>query len=185
MILRYTKIKSLKIFGAPVYIHWTALLFIALILLSAFKSPIYAVIGIASYLGIIFIHEIGHAIIAKYLNYDVISIKVGLVHGLCEYESPNNEWDEVLVSWGGVLAQFIIGAIVLIIVTISEAHSFGYAGPIVAFLGYINLIIAAINLAPSPGFDGHRALRIFPLYYKKLRAKRIAERAITKAKDVR
>ena len=107
------------------------------------------------------------------------------MHGLCEYEAPGNTWDETLVSWGGVLAQICIGGIVLSIAVFSGASSFGHLGPIVAFLGYINLMIAAINLAPTPGLDGHKAWRIFPMLLDRIRSRRITNKIVKRANNTR
>jgi Zn-dependent protease len=38
---------------------------------------------------------------------------------------------------------------------------------LVAFLGYVNVVIALANLAPAPGFDGHIAWRAVPLLWKR------------------
>jgi membrane-associated protease RseP (regulator of RpoE activity) len=37
----------------------------------------------------------------------------------------------------------------------------GYMGPIIGVLGYLNIFIALMNLAPAHGLDGERAWRIF------------------------
>jgi len=160
-----------RIVGAPVYIHWSALVVIAAIFLFSLSSPIYGAIAVASYLGIIVVHEIGHAIVAMKLKYGVTAIKIGAVHGLCEYEEPYSEWEDVIIAWGGVAAQVVVALFVLTIAALYTGDSYGYFGPVVAFLGYINLVIAAVNLAPSPWLDGYKTWRIVPLLEGRSRAR--------------
>ena len=182
---KYYTLRKFTILGAKLSIHWSVFVAILIISISAVRSPIYAVVAILSYFGILFIHEFGHALVARRLHLEVSSIKIGLVHGLCECEPSENEWEECLVSWGGVMAQFFVCFIIFIVVKFSNASSFGYAGPIVAFLGYINLLVAFINLAPSPRLDGYKAWKIFPLLLHRLRAKKVTNEIVKKLKNVR
>ena len=82
----YTKIKFLTIFGAPVYIHWSALIIIGVLLATSIKNPVLAVISMCSYFGIILLHEARHAYFARRLNCDILSIYLGFFHGMCECE---------------------------------------------------------------------------------------------------
>ena len=58
---------------------------------------------------------------------------------------------------------------ILTVATIFDRQDFGYAAPAIAFLGYVNVVIALANLAPAPGFDGHIAWRVVPLLWKRQR----------------
>jgi Zn-dependent protease len=151
---------------------------VAILALFALNSPIYAALAIACYLAVITIHELGHACVARRLGYDVEAIRVAFFHGSCEYGAPYNAWDEVLVSWGGVAAQLAVALPVLVIAAILGAKDPGLLGPVVAFLGYVNLLLALANLAPSAGFDGHTAWRIVPLLVQKWRSRRVARRTL-------
>ena len=182
---RYYRLRMVRIFGAPVSVHWSVLVATAVLAVSALRSPIYAIAAISSYLGILLVHETGHAFVARRLHLDVLSIKIGVIHGLCEYEAPENTWDETLVSWGGVLAQVCVGVLVFLAVALLRPSKLGYAGPVVVFLGYINLMVAAVNLAPTPGLDGYKAWRIVPLVVQRIRAKRAASQIVGRAKNAR
>lgn len=153
---------------------------VALLGFLGFSSPIYAGIAIASYLGVICLHEFGHAYVARHLGYDVAAVRVAFVHGLCEYEAPHTHWDEVLVAWGGVAAQLIVAVVVFVVAAIIGRSDPGYFGPVIAFLGYVNLLVALVNLAPGGGLDGSVAWRIVPLLYQRYRAHREAARTITR-----
>ena len=164
----YTRITFLNVFGAPVSIHWSALLVIGGLLVAAISNPILGVITICSYFGIILLHEAGHAYFAKRLGYDVYNIYLGFIHGLCEYEEPYNNKHESIVAWGGVTAQLLV-AIPLIILAQFGITEIKGVGPIVAFLGYISFLIALMNLAPSSFLDGGKAWRLIPILLKEWR----------------
>jgi Zn-dependent protease len=148
-------------------VHWSVLVVVALLALVSIRSPIYAAVAIASYLGIIVIHEAGHAWVARRLGYGVDAIHVSFLHGYCTHDMPYNETDHVLIAWGGVAAQLVVAIPVLTVATIFDRQDFGYAAPAIAFLGYVNIVIALANLAPAPGFDGRIAWRVVPLLWKR------------------
>lgn len=160
---RWIRFGRTRVLGTRVYLHWSVLAIVGLLAFLSFRSPVHAAISIASYLGIILIHELGHALMARRLGYEVEAIRVAFLHGHCEHEAAHTEIDEVLISWGGVLAQFSIAIPALIIATVFEEYDFGYLSPAVALLGYVNVLVALVNLAPAPGLDGHTAWRVIPL----------------------
>jgi Zn-dependent protease len=169
-------------FGAPVYIHWSV--FAVVLVLAAFslESPAYAAIAIASYLGIIVIHEFGHAFVARRRGLDVLSIRVGFIHGRCEHEASGSEWDEVAIAWGGVLAQLLVAVPILALASFLDRIDLGHFGPFVVMLGYLNFMIALVNLAPAAGLDGAVAWRVIPLLRAKRSSRSATERALQKWK---
>jgi stage IV sporulation protein FB len=160
----YIQLGKERIFGAPVYTHWSVLVIGALILVYGWQNLIVSAISLLSFLSIILIHEIGHAAIAHKLGYDVIAIRIAPLHGVCEYQAPRYEWEDVQIAWGGVLAQLIAAAIVF-----GFGHLGGdnteYFGPVTVFIGYYSLLTIPFNLLPVPGLDGQKAWKILPLAY--------------------
>jgi Zn-dependent protease len=75
----------------------------------------------------------------------------------------------------------LIAAFVFAIAAVVSGGLSNYFGPIVIFLGYINLVIAAINLTPRAPFDGYLAWRIFPAMIDKFRGETVVRRAIRRA----
>lgn len=171
-------LRRIRVLGARVYLHWSVLAVAGLLALMSFSSPIHAAVAIVSYLSVVLLHEVGHAWMARRLGYDVDSIRVAFLHGRCEYEAPYSETDEVLIAWGGVLAQLAVAAPILIVAALFGQNDFGYAAPAVVFLGYVNLLIALVNLAPAPELDGHIAWRAIPLFGQWLRARRDTKRTV-------
>lgn len=113
------------------------------------------------------IHEAGHAWVARRLGYGVDAIHVSFLHGYCTHDMPYTEKDHVLIAWGGVGAQLAVAIPILTVATIFDRQDFGYAAPVIAFLGYVNILIALINLTPTEGLDGHIAWRVIPLLWKR------------------
>lgn len=175
---RWILLRRVRVLGARLYLHWTVLAVAGLLALMSFSSPIHAVVSIASYLGIILLHEVGHAFMAHRLGYEVVSLRIAFLHGLCEHQASDTETDEILIAWGGILAQLAVAVPVLLVAAVFEQYDFGYAAPAVVFLGYVNILIALVNLAPAPGLDGHTAWRAIPLFTRWLKARRVATHAV-------
>jgi Zn-dependent protease len=176
----WTLVPRIRVFGAPVYAHWSVLVAVAVLGLLGLNSPIYAGMAIACYLAVIFVHELGHAYVAHRLGYEVAAIRVAFLHGACEYEAPHTRWDEVLVAWGGVVAQLIVAAGVFVAAALVGNANPGYFGPVKAFLGYVNFLIALVNLAPGADLDGSIAWRIVPLMFHRYRARREVAKTVTR-----
>ncbi|HFD31752.1 MAG TPA: M50 family peptidase [Gammaproteobacteria bacterium] len=168
---KYIRIKYLKVYGAPVNIHWLALLVVAFLLVTSFKAPITALISIASYLGIFLLHEFGHAYFAIKLGYKIGKINISFVHGQCIYqygqcmnEVTDNKKDHAIIAWGGVIAQLIVAIPLIFISLIINVKTVYGLGPPVAFLGYISAMFALINLVPVGHFDGASAWKLIPIW---------------------
>ena len=175
---RYYRAGNIKAFGSPVYVHASVYIFAGIIALSALKSPAMGLIALWSYVGIIFLHEVGHAIIANRLGLSIFRIDIGWFHGRCHYEIPEYEWHEVLVSWGGVTAQLLVSVVVLAIGGLGILESWRYFGPVLIFLGYINLFVAVLNSVPAPRLDGAMMWRIIPLWFAQRKVRKPAKRQL-------
>ena len=81
MLKAWTRLGRARILGVKLYFHWSVVAGAALFAVLSFRSPIWAVVAIACYLGVILIHECGHAWVARRLGYEVEAIRVALFHG--------------------------------------------------------------------------------------------------------
>ncbi|HSC83019.1 MAG TPA: hypothetical protein VLC30_05335, partial [Pseudomonas sp.] len=157
-------VPRLRIYGAPVFVHWSVGLFAGLCLVWARGDGLYGLLAVLCYLAIILVHEWGHAFVAHRLGLRVFAVQLGFFHGQCRFQKPADFLDEVKVAWGGVMAQFSVAAAVLLPLPLF-GKDLGYYGPLVILLGFYNLLIAACNLLPSPRLDGGRAWKVFALLW--------------------
>jgi hypothetical protein len=72
------------------------------------NRPWLTLTGLASYLSVLLIHEIGHLIAAQRLGCRVNSIKLYPVFGVTCFEIPWTRLDHCVIAWGGVVAQAIV-----------------------------------------------------------------------------
>jgi Zn-dependent protease len=171
----------MRLFQAPVYLHWSVFAAAGVVALLSSGDPVYGAVAITSYLSVILVHECGHAWMARRRQCEVMSIRIGLFHGRCEHEANEyDEWDDVAIAWGGVLAQLAIAIPMLVVARFTTPQMLGPFGVAVSILAGANLLIALFNLLPFPGFDGAQAWRVIPLARDTWRSRRAARRALRK-----
>ncbi|MBD9425649.1 hypothetical protein IB232_09990 [Pseudomonas sp. PDM15] len=169
MIHGYLLVPKLRIYGAPVLVHWSVGLFAGLCLLWSWSAGLHGLLALLCYLAIILLHEWGHAFVAHRLGLHVYEVQLGFFHGLCLFQKPADFLDEVKVVWGGVLAQFGVAALVLLPLPLF-GERLGYYGPVVIVLGFFNLLMACCNLLPGRSLDGGRAWKIVALLWVRWRS---------------
>lgn len=168
----YVRLGRVRLFHAPIYVHWSAYLAVVAILAAGYQEPAYAVLFAASYFGMILLHEFGHAYLANKFKCRVHEIRVTIIHGICEYEVPFNKREDAIIAWGGVLAQFAVALPLMALSLIFDMQDLGFLRPMIVFLGYVSVAIAIVNLAPSPHLDGSKAWGLIPMLVRDLSDKR-------------
>ncbi len=159
----YLELRRVRVFGARVYLHWSAMLVMGAIMATSIQTPLLAAIGVCSYFGMIFVHEAGHAYVAKRLGYPPLGIYLAFLHGCCCIVAPDNRKHVAIIAWGGVAAQLAIAIPLIVLAQTTSLSSLPGLGPIVALLGYISALVAVINLAPSAALDGGKAWTLLPI----------------------
>src|SRR5512142_2951006 len=114
-------IRVFSVRGVPVFVHWSVFAICLFLLGAAIKEIFAAALGLASYIGVLMLHEIGHQVVAMRRGYHVTRIEIYPVHGLCRFEEPEYPLDAAVIAWGGVAAQFAV-ALPLIV----ALKAFGY-----------------------------------------------------------
>jgi Zn-dependent protease len=164
-------------FGATLHVHLSVVILVAIVALAAIESPAFAAVTLLSYIGLIFLHECGHAAVAHYFGYDVKGIWLAAIHGRCEVQAPETEWEHSLIAWGGIAAQLAV-AVPIIALDSMWHRPLGIFGPVVLILGYYSCIVVIFNLLPRKDLDGPTAWRIIPLLRKRLEARRVVRKAL-------
>jgi Zn-dependent protease len=150
--------------GVPIYAHAT--LPLGLALASQFSWQPYTWLGLVF---VILVHEGGHALLLHRYRLPVLAIVLHGFGGECQTVSWMSPWQETIVAWGGVLAQFALLVVVTGIGSLGLWPRQFVASDFYFALTAVNFIIAVFNLLPFGNLDGRRAWRI--LWFGVLRAK--------------
>jgi Zn-dependent protease len=162
----------MRIRGIDVYVHWTVFLIAGLILLGALQSPGVSLVGLASYFGVLLIHEYGHLVAARRKGYEPVCIELYPVFGLARFEAPQSRMDRAFIAWGGVLAQAVIAVPLVAWVLVFGYTKFEAVNAALVLLGSFSLGMAVFNLLPIPPLDGSKAWDIIPAWIQRARLRR-------------
>ena len=182
-----------RIFGVPVYVHFSWVIILGLItwtLATGYFPAHYPDLPASSYWAkglvasllffvSILLHEMGHAVVALRHGIGIRSITLFIFGGVAQMEKdPEDGWTEFkIAAIGPVVSLALAGLFHLAAAT----PLLGDSGRAVArYLALINLVLACFNLVPAFPLDGGRLLR--GLLWKqagKLGATRIAAGAGT------
>jgi putative copper export protein len=88
-----------RVAGTTVYVHWSVVVIAAIALLIDLKNAASTLFLIASYLGVLLLHEWGHARAARGKRYAVWSIELYPLHGVTRYDAPRSHYDACVVAW--------------------------------------------------------------------------------------
>jgi Zn-dependent protease/CBS domain-containing protein len=114
------------------------------------------IVGALLFLASILLHELGHSWVARHEGIEVDSIVLWIFGGVSEFKdrfaSPGSEFR---VALAGPLVSIGLGVVFVLIALAGWPSAVDGAA---AWLGYINLILAAFNLLPASPLDGGRVL---------------------------
>lgn len=156
--------------GAPVYITWSWLLFVVVIVplytrrLSGWMSDA-AAIGVSAALALmwglsVLLHELGHVMAARWRGCEVERVEIGFLGGATTVRGDDDSpRDELIVAAAGPAVSLLLGlpgAIGMLAGSGASLGLDGVAGLFVSALTIANLAIAAFNLLPGLPLDGGR-----------------------------
>jgi len=172
------QVKLGRVFGIGIGLHYSWVLIAILIVFSLAEQFRFVhhdwsagvIWGTAILTALLFfvsivLHELGHSVVAQSRGIRVPSIVLFALGGVSqmERESPDAK-TEFWMALAGPLVSFVIGLICL-----GLAHAMGWVGPsssagtplvaMLAWLGYINVVLGAFNLIPAYPLDGGRIFR--------------------------
>jgi Zn-dependent protease len=156
--------------GVPILVHGSLLLGLPWFYVVHDDLSAMALAFLAFFL-LLFVHELGHAAMAKWRRVPVVEIRLFLLHGYCEHEEARNPADAVWIAWGGVLAQGILLLLALLARELLQWQAwelyFELAALWYTLIG-MNIVIIGVNLLPVPPLDGAKAWQVLPLTWKRL-----------------
>jgi stage IV sporulation protein FB len=161
-----------RVRGVPIFVHWSVPA-IALFIAGAGVHILgTAVAVILAYLGMLLIHELGHQLVARAKGCHVLAIELYPLHGLCRFTEPFDAFDDALIAWGGVLAQFVVAIPFAIYATWFGFTSVAPVSVVIAIFGAFSPAIALLNLIPIKPLDGAKAWTLVPILWRRARRPR-------------
>jgi Zn-dependent protease len=172
-------------FGIPFYIHWTFwLLPLWVVLLSWPAGGLELGLNLAlmaAAFGCVLLHELGHALTARYYGIGTRDITFYPIGGVARLERPTERpAQELWITLAGPAVNFVI-ALLLTVLLVGVALFdprlvFGsLAGVFLFRLLVVNVFMVVFNLLPAFPMDGGRVLRsLLAMGLGPLRATRIA-----------
>ena len=145
-----------RVLGVELRLHWSVPLG-ALVFGSLRFEPVLWL----AFMGVILVHELGHAALVRSLGFRVVAIDLTGFGGQCRWRGSANSLEHAWVAWGGVLAQAALLGLTLLVEAVFGAPESRWGTLISYGLININLWIIAMNLLPFPPLDGVRAWHLF------------------------
>ncbi len=119
-------------------------------------------VGFAAILGLfvgVFLHELGHSVVAMHYGYGVDSITLWLLGGIAQpAEQPRNWVHEFWIAVAGPIVSVLLGVGCYLAVLVVPPE-FDVAIFLLAYLAVLNVFLAGFNLLPAFPLDGGRVLR--------------------------
>src|SRR5215211_7948501 len=159
-----------RVGGIDVRLHWSLLAVFILIVWSladgVFPSQneglsdrtylAMALVAAVLFLASVLLHELGHSWVARRQGIEVDSITLWLFGGVAEFKDRfTSAGAEFRVALSGPLVSIGLG-VLFVLIALADLPT--AVDAVAAWLGYINLILAAFNLLPASPLDGGRVL---------------------------
>jgi Zn-dependent protease len=138
-------------FGFPVEVNVSFLILLGLVLVG-FGGLAGVMIVLLAFASVV-LHELGHAIVARKLGVYVSGIELGFLGGAAKMANlPRKSDHELAIAAAGPAVSLALGGAGLGLAALTHL-------PLLATIGWINLVIAGFNLIPALPMDGGRILR--------------------------
>lgn len=162
-----------SVFGIHVRLHWLFIVLVVWVVSTGqvLGSPLISAAYVAVLFGVVFLHELGHSVVAQRFGIRVIDITLWPLGGMARMsEIPENTRIEGLVAIAGPAVNFALAAFALPLADLHVLRGFVvgevvapstlFAGLAAAFVA-MNLYLGLFNLLPAFPMDGGRILRAF------------------------
>jgi Zn-dependent protease/CBS domain-containing protein len=168
-------LKLFKLFGFEVRIDASWLLLAVLIILSltggyfptyykGLSAGSYVFMGVIGAIGLfasIIIHELCHSLVARRYGIPMRGITLFMFGGVAQMdEESKTPKAEFLMAIAGPIASFVLAGLFFVVYwALNAAGAPDTVAGVLAYLGWINIILAMFNLLPAFPLDGGRVLR--------------------------
>jgi Zn-dependent protease len=140
-----------RLLGFPIEVNLSFLILLGLFVV--WLGPMTGLLFVLIALGSVLLHELGHAIMARYLKIPVGGIELHFFGGAAKLLAPpRTPGDEILVAAAGPAVSFALGGVGMLLAALTGWQ-------VASLLGWINLIMGVFNLLPALPMDGGRIFR--------------------------
>jgi Zn-dependent protease len=164
-------------FGIGIYVHWSFLLLLALVIFSIPPGPNFLPSAVTmsgvliAMFGCVVLHELGHALAARCFGINTQSITLYIIGGVARLERMSEKpLEELLIAVAGPAVNVVIAGLLFATLIIGSAVNgqpmvIAPAMPptdINEFLAYLfggNVLLVLFNMIPAFPMDGGRVLR--------------------------
>ncbi|MFT4539463.1 MAG: Zn-dependent protease [Planctomycetota bacterium] len=155
-----------SVFGITIRVHVLFLIMMGVIVLFS-PTPIRSLVILTLLFSLVFLHELGHSLMAQYFGIRVVDITFWPLGGMARMsEIPENPKIEGLIAIAGPAVNFALaglGCVVMLLVggfdQIMSANVLRATGSPLAIFIWVNLLLGGFNLIPAFPMDGGRVLR--------------------------
>lgn len=180
-------LKIARIAGINVYVHISFLLLVIWFSWGYYQAgqtaqaALYGAIFICTVFGIVVLHELGHALTARYYGIQTKDITLFLFGGVARLERmPDDPKKELVVALAGPAVNVVLAGVCYLFLTeIPKLENYQRFDEVfknfVGDLFYINIVLAVFNMIPAFPMDGGRVLRaILAMFMDYVRATQLA-----------
>jgi Zn-dependent protease len=173
-------------FGIGIFVHWSFLLLLGYVMLRPGPQPLVSGLLLVAMFGCVLLHELGHAMAARFFGIDTRDITLYIIGGVARLERMSEKpWEEFWIAVAGpavnlliaalltmgLLASFLINPQSIVPPDLPMTHASQFIAALIAG----NCLLFAFNLIPAFPMDGGRVLRaLLALRMGQLRATEIA-----------
>jgi Zn-dependent protease len=160
-------VKLGRILGIKVGVHWSVLVIAGLLAfgltggVSDLELWVVAIFAVVVFLASLLAHELAHSVVARRNGMQVQGITLWLLGGVAQLGGPMpNAGAELRIAAAGPATSLGLGA-AFFLVAIGAAASGLFSSLFVsalAWLAFVNLVLAVFNLIPAAPLDGGRIL---------------------------
>lgn len=168
-----------RAFGIGIYVHWTFLLlplyvFFANLGGGHLTLAVFSVLMLGSVFGCVILHELGHALMARYFGIATRDITLYPTGGVARLERMSERpWEEFWIAVAGPAVNVVIALLLAGLLLVSGDTDFARllaipratailadpVGSAVQLLLFSNVMLVGFNLLPAFPMDGGRVLR--------------------------
>ena len=169
-------IKLVRLFGIDISVHITFVLFLLFFFVTLGPNGVILILGVFF---CVTIHELCHSLVAMHFGIKVRKITLLPIGGVATMaEMPRKPVQELMISLAGPMSniaillifyfplRILLGQDTLMYPLLSMTSKIRVAGQfsIIAYIYWINLVLAVFNMLPAFPMDGGRVLRALLSY---------------------